>query len=135
MQLCRGTNLLLGITVCHHLGSLVMPNGDPRDRFFYPSLTPMIYNTLYFSRQNCDFNVILLSCDKNNLTFVLLYSQGGYSLFSSYVSTGPASTTHPKNIRNFKHHKIIFEILATPKISPICTLTLRKYPKMHRNDS
>ena len=30
------------ITVCHHSASLVMPNGDPRDRFFYPTLTLMI---------------------------------------------------------------------------------------------
>ena len=26
----------------HHLSSLVMPNCDPRDIFFYPTLTPMI---------------------------------------------------------------------------------------------
>ena len=30
------------ITVCYHSASLVMPNGDPRDRFFYPTLTFMI---------------------------------------------------------------------------------------------
>ena len=29
----------LGITVCHHSASLVMPNCDPRDGFFYPTLT------------------------------------------------------------------------------------------------
>ena len=40
---------------------------------------------------------------------------GGVDLLSffSYVGSGPASTVHPKNIRNFKHHKIIVEILAT----------------------
>ena len=27
-------NLSLGITICHHSGSLVMPNADPRDGFF-----------------------------------------------------------------------------------------------------
>ena len=32
----------LGITACHHSASLVMPNGDPRDAFFYPTLTLMI---------------------------------------------------------------------------------------------
>ena len=32
----------LGITVCHHSASLVMPNGDPRDGLFYPTLTLMI---------------------------------------------------------------------------------------------
>ena len=33
---------LLGITVCHHSASLVMPNGDPQGGFFYPTLTLMI---------------------------------------------------------------------------------------------
>ena len=33
----------LGITVGHHSASLKMPNGDHRDRFFYPTLTLMIY--------------------------------------------------------------------------------------------
>ena len=32
----------LGITVSHHLESLVMPNGNPRDRFFYPTITLII---------------------------------------------------------------------------------------------
>ena len=32
----------LGITICHHSTSLVMPNGNPPDRFFYPPLTLMI---------------------------------------------------------------------------------------------
>ena len=35
-------NLSLGIPVCHHSASLVMPNGDPGDGFFYPTLTLMI---------------------------------------------------------------------------------------------
>ena len=30
------------ITICHQSASLVMPKGDPRDRFFYPALTLMI---------------------------------------------------------------------------------------------
>ena len=55
--------------------------------------------------------------------------------FSAYVGSDPASTLHPpKNIRNFKHPKKLFEILETPKIPPFCTLTLRKDLKMHRND-
>ena len=32
----------LGITVCHHSASLVMTNGDPLDRCFYPTHTLMI---------------------------------------------------------------------------------------------
>ena len=31
------TNLSLVINVCHHSASLMMPTGDPRDRFFYPT--------------------------------------------------------------------------------------------------
>ena len=32
----------LGITVSHHLASQVMPNSDPRDRYFYPTITLII---------------------------------------------------------------------------------------------
>ena len=32
----------LGITVCHHSTSLVMPNDDPQDGFLYATLTLMI---------------------------------------------------------------------------------------------
>ena len=38
----RIKNLCLVITICHYSASLVMPNGDPRYRFFYPFLTLMI---------------------------------------------------------------------------------------------
>ena len=34
--------LSLAITVCHHLTSFKMPNDDPLDGFFYPTLTLMI---------------------------------------------------------------------------------------------
>ena len=34
-------NPSLEITVCHHSASLVMPNCDPRNRFFYPTFTFM----------------------------------------------------------------------------------------------
>ena len=36
-------NLSLGITVCHHSASLVMPNGNPLDGCFHPILKLMIY--------------------------------------------------------------------------------------------
>ena len=32
------------ITVCHHSASPVMPIGDPRDGFFYPTLILMMYS-------------------------------------------------------------------------------------------
>ena len=44
---------------------------------------------------------------------------GGTLIFSAYVGSDPAPALHPpKNIRNFKHPKKIFEILATPKNIP-----------------
>ena len=47
----------------------------------------------------------------------------GTLLFSPYVGSGPASTVHPKiNIRNFKKYR------------RFRTLSLRKDPKMLRND-
>ena len=42
MRVGSKKNLSLGITVCHHSASLVMQNGDPRDGFFYPTLTFII---------------------------------------------------------------------------------------------
>ena len=41
---CEGgiENPYLVITICHHSASLVMPIGDPRDGFFYPTLTLMM---------------------------------------------------------------------------------------------
>ena len=37
--------------LCHHSASLVMPNGDPSDKFFYPTLRLIInsYNLSYFT--------------------------------------------------------------------------------------
>ena len=52
--------------------------------------------------------------------------QGGTLIFSSYVGSGPASTVHQKNIRNFKCPKQIFEILATQKNTPIMYVDLKK---------
>ena len=47
-------NLSLGITICHHSASLVMPNGDPRDVFLYPTLKLIIdsYDTVYKGLDN-----------------------------------------------------------------------------------
>ena len=63
----------LAITVCHHSASLVMPNGDPRDRFFYPTLTLMIDSYSLIARQtnqhaaHFQYNVL------NNLPVADLY--------------------------------------------------------------
>ena len=54
--------------------------------------------------------------DTINLGWSIVYIEGsqvipqggGYSIFSAYVGSDPASTVHPKkNIRNFKHPKNI----------------------------
>ena len=60
---------------------------------------------------------------------------GGYSIFFRIRRLGPSIYRSPqKNIRNSKHPKKIFEILATQKNIPILYLDLKKDPKMHRND-
>ena len=65
----------------------------------------------------------------------MLCPQGGTLIFSSYLGSGPASTVHPKkNIRNFKHPKKYLKFWQPSKNPQFCTLTLRKDPKMHRND-
>ena len=46
--------------------------------------------------------------------------KGGTLIFTAYVGSDPASTVHPKKYQEFQ--------------APICTLTLKKDPKMHRND-
>ena len=48
-------NPSLTVTICHHSASLVMPNGDPRDIFFCPILTLMIY--LYYIKNMCTYQV------------------------------------------------------------------------------
>ena len=65
----------------------------------------------------------------------MLKPQGGTLNFSAYVGSGPASTLYPpKKNQEFQAPQKIFEILATQKKSPVCTMTLRIDPKMHRND-
>ena len=52
---------------------------------------------------------------------------GGYSNFFRIRSLGPSIyRSPPKNIRNFKHPKKLFEILATQKYIPILYLDLKK---------
>ena len=59
--------------------------------------------------------------------FDLMHPQGGTLIFSSYVGSGLASTIHPKKISG---------ISSTPTklLKQPCTLSLRKDPKVHRND-
>ena len=67
-------NLSLVITICHHLASLMMPNDDPLDRFFYPILTLLIdsYNDLYN-------NVVQCMCDQQRLRSACAYAQSDQS--------------------------------------------------------
>ena len=46
-------NPSLGITICHHSASLVMPNDDPRDGFFYPTLTLRIDSYRILQELSC----------------------------------------------------------------------------------
>ena len=54
--------------------------------------------------------------------------EGVLYFFFSHVGSDPASTFHPKKIRNFKHPRKIFEILAAQKNIPILYLDLKKRP-------
>ena len=60
---------------------------------------------------------------------------GGTLIFSAYVGSDPASTVHPKKYQKFQApQKNIWNFSNPPKISQFCTLTLKKDPKLHRND-
>ena len=48
LALDRIENPSLMIPVCYHLASLVMPNADTLDGFFYPTLTLMMDPYNYF---------------------------------------------------------------------------------------
>ena len=58
--------------------------------------------------------------------------EGGTLIFSSCIGSDPASTVSPKIYQEFQAHLKKIEILSPPP--PFCTLTLRKDPKMHRNE-
>ena len=70
---CEGgiENPSLGITVCIHAASLVITNGDPRDGFFYPTLTLMIdsYIITLFSRTRCK------NIDNKNVLFSVIHNE------------------------------------------------------------
>ena len=84
----------------------------------------MIWQKFFISGQCCQ--IIAPYCIH---AIVNRYSQGGggYSNFFRIRRFGPSIyRSPPKNIRNFKHPKKIFEILATPK--KFCD-DLKKYPQ------
>ena len=54
-------NPSLGITICHHSASLEVPNGDPRDGFFYPTLRLTIDSYIITSRQHVFINIFNIS--------------------------------------------------------------------------
>ena len=63
-------NSSLGITVCHHLASLVMTNSDPLDGFFYPTLTRIVdsfscspLNTSFYVKKGYQKFLNTLRCD------------------------------------------------------------------------
>ena len=54
------------IIVCHHSASLVMPNGDPRNKFFYITLTLMmdLYIICYMYKYNKLFLCTIINFNK-----------------------------------------------------------------------
>ena len=65
----------LAITVCHHAASLVMPIGDPRDGFVYPTFTLMMdsYIIFFFPENEWQMRLIRLRAGRDRLvcTFVV----------------------------------------------------------------
>ena len=60
---------------------------------------------------------------------------GGTLIFFAYVGSDPASTVHPKKISGISSTpKKYLKFWQPPKISQLCTLILKKDPKLHRND-
>ena len=56
----KKNNLLfvsLAITVCHPSASLVMPFGDPRDGYFYPTLTLMMDSYILVHQRNVIWDI------------------------------------------------------------------------------
>ena len=87
-----------------------------------PTFSSYIY---WFTRNYKD----LTDCNLPNSPRVVSAPQGGYSNFFRIRRLGPSIYRSPqKNIRNFKHPKKIFEILATQKNIPILYLDLKKRP-------
>ena len=54
---------------------------------------------------------------------------GGHFHFFSYVGSGLVSTIHPQKISGIQTPPKIFEILPTPKNTPILYLDLKKRPQ------
>ena len=64
-----------------------------------------------------------------------VYFLGGGGGGGVYVGSGPTSTVHPKKYQEFQApQNNIWNFTNPQNYPPLCTLTLRKYPKMHRND-
>ena len=55
----RQKNPSLRITICHHFVNLIMPNSDPRDKFFYHSLTLLIDSDNVYLPNSSFYNRIL----------------------------------------------------------------------------
>ena len=77
------------ITICHHLGSLSVPTGDPRDWFFYLTLTLTMDS----------YNLTCLSSVLSNVSFWYIRSEFQYfraalwfiflSITKSFIDTQP----------------------------------------------
>ena len=82
-----------------------------------------IFDSTWSSKPDYSYG-ILLKC------MAMGHAQGGTLIFFRIRRPGPSIYRSPqKNIRNFKHPKKIFEILATQKNIPILFLDLKKDPK------
>ena len=73
------------ITNCHHSACLLMPNDDPQDEFFYPTLTLMI--------------------NSNNILTLLEHGKKGFFLFTGTSLTNYVLVLLVRKL--LTHYKVI----------------------------
>ena len=131
-------NLFLVITVCHHSASLVMPIHDPRDGFFYPTLTLMTDSSNflfqvrsgYLQVDNCILedgivyvqnpgSVNMNFCTFRHATVILQHVNASIIQNCEFSQTDSAAITvegYPKEDKNWTYASMISKIMST------CTL-------------
>ena len=119
-------NLSHVITVCHQLASLVMPIGDPRDGFFYPTLTLMMDSYILKLLSFCYFQECIRALGRragaylpfraSKLTQVLRDSFIGDKSRTCMVGSGLKLKNHESQLQqtaNMKHPSLFWEANKT----------------------
>ena len=79
-------NLSLGITICHHSASLVMPKGDPWDGFSFPIHTLVMYSYNPHNSNNSHESISVaaaVACRYNTGLQIIVLTRKFFSYFST----------------------------------------------------